>query len=288
MLKFSIIIPAYNEEKNVGRLLNYLLKQKISENFDLEDITVVASGCTDKTEEVVSNIIKRNKRIKLLTQDIRKGKASAINLFLKNVKSDIIIMESADTLPEKNAIDKLLKQFIDERIGMVTARPIPVNSGTNSIIYDIRHEISFKYPPIVGELVAFRNIIEKIPEKTGADEQSISAMIQQKGYKVKYVPAAVVYNKGPERIFELIKQRKRIFIAHLWIKENQNYIVPSLKLSLLFQAILKEIKDQNKIKTLMFLIFLEVFIRISAMIDFYLRKKDVYAWEIAKTTKRFD
>jgi len=286
MLKFSIIIPAYNEEKNIGRLLNYLLKQKISKKFDLKDITVVTSGCTDGTEEIVRNFTKKDKRIRLIIQSVRNGKASAINFFLKNTNSGIIVMESADTLPEKNTISKLLRPFMNKKVGMVTARPVPVNPGINSIIYDIRHRISLKYPPIVGELVAFRNIIEKIPEKTAADEQSISAMIQQKGYEVKYVPDAIVYNKGPEKISELIKQRKRIFIGHLWIKKNQNYTVPSLKLSLLFQAILKEIKDRKEIKTLMFPIFLEGFIRILAMIDFYIRKKDAHAWKIVETTKR--
>ncbi|MDI6807112.1 MAG: hypothetical protein QMD14_04900 [Candidatus Aenigmarchaeota archaeon] len=55
------------------------------------------------------------------------GKASAINFFLSQNKADIVVMESADTLPEEYAIDNLLRPFISPRVGMTAGRPIPLN-----------------------------------------------------------------------------------------------------------------------------------------------------------------
>jgi len=288
----SLLIPAHNEEKNIRMLLRHLVGQKTTKKFDLKEIVVVASGCDDKTEEVVKDLIKTNRRIKLLSQKVREGKTSAINLFLKNTNSDIIVMESADTILDAYTINKLLKPFMDKKTGMTTGRPIPISnsrnvmSSINNIIWKIHHKISLNYPPKVGELVAFRNIVKKVPKKTAADEESISAIIQQKNYKIVYVPNAIVRNKGPESISELIKQRKRIFIGHLWIMKNQDYIVPTLKSTILIKETLKEMfKNPKKIRVLMFLILLEMFVRVTAIIDFYIRKKDEHKWGIAKTTK---
>ena len=287
----SLLIPTYNEAKNIRELIDRLLKQKISENFILEKIAVVASGCTDETEKIVKQF---DGKVRLLTQITRDGKASAINFFLKNDDTDIVIIQSADTLPSNDyTINNLLNPFLNEKTGLTSGRPIPFNNSRkfanliNSSLWHLHHQVSLRCPPKVGEIIAFRNIVSLIPKNTAADEESISALIQQKGYEAVYVPDAVVYNKGPERVSELVKQRKRIFIGHLWIKKNQNYIAPSMNVLRLERVLINEVlKNPKKILTLTPLIFLEVIIRLSAVYDFYIRKKNDYIWERINSTKR--
>jgi cellulose synthase/poly-beta-1,6-N-acetylglucosamine synthase-like glycosyltransferase len=288
----SILIPCYNERKNLERLLNALIKQKVSPPFLIREIVVVASGCNDGSEEVVKKFALKDKRVKLLTQQKRDGKASAINFFLKQNSSDIIVMESADTLPEEYAINNLLRPFINSKVGMTGGRPIPLNKyksltdRISSLSWHIQHEVSLRCPPKVGEFVAFRKIIEKIPEKTAADEESISAIIQQKGYKVVYVPHAIVYNKAPEKISEFIKQKERIHYGHLWIKKYQHYIVPSLNYFRVAKVLVEIIKKNPlKIFTIFPLALFELFARLLGTIDFYLLKKDMSAWEPIITSK---
>jgi cellulose synthase/poly-beta-1,6-N-acetylglucosamine synthase-like glycosyltransferase len=287
----SVLIPAYNERRNIAELLTRLSRQRVSAEFKLNEIVVVTSGCTDGTEEIVKQMAQTDSRIKLMRQKVRDGKASAINFFLKNADSDIIVMESADTLPEAWAIDNLLRPLLRECVGMTAGRPIPLNKHESlidrigSLLWHVHHLISLRCPPKVGELVAFKNIVRQIPEKTAADEESIAALIQQEGFEVVYVPDAIVYNKSPRRISEFLKQRERIHVGHLWIKKHQYYVVPSLNLPLLARTLLKEvIKNPIKILTLTPLIGLEIFIRISGMIDFYLGR-EVHKWEVAESTK---
>ena len=162
-MKASIGIMAYNEEKNIGNLLKELLKQKLS---FVKEIIVVNDGSTDKTSEIVKKFLK-NKKIKLINLKQRDGKVNAINHFLKTAKSEILILESADTLPHKNAIKELLKEFKDLKVGIVGARIIPLNKGKDFanffglFIYKLHHEIALKNPKF-GELIAFRNITKKI------------------------------------------------------------------------------------------------------------------------------
>src|SRR5436190_13279106 len=66
-------IMAYNEEANIGRLLAALSAQK-TRVASLDEIVVVASGCTDRTEAIVQEFAARDRRVRLLTQARKEGK----------------------------------------------------------------------------------------------------------------------------------------------------------------------------------------------------------------------
>jgi cellulose synthase/poly-beta-1,6-N-acetylglucosamine synthase-like glycosyltransferase len=290
MYKVSILIPAYNEKQNIPHLLKALKRQRVSLPFSIREIVVVSCS-TDGTDDIVKRM--KDERIKLIRQPVRDGKAAAINLFLQDSDSDIIVIESADTLPEDYALENLLRPLLKPDVGLTAARPIPIDNPGNLItamvrgIWHLHHQVSLYNPPKVGEMIAFRRVIDKIPEKSAADEESISALIQQRGYKVIYVPHAAVFNKGPERIYELWRQRLRIFKAHLWIKEYQHYKVPTLDISRLSKVLIKEVvKNPKKVFTLPPLILFEVLVRIVGTFQYYLGDEDESVWPIAKTTKQ--
>ena len=62
MLTCSIGITVYNEQANIGRLLEALLNQKL-ESVIINEIIVIASGCTDNTEGVVQRFANRDNRV---------------------------------------------------------------------------------------------------------------------------------------------------------------------------------------------------------------------------------
>src|SRR6266851_1735031 len=78
----SVGIMAYNEEANIGRTIHAVLEQH-GPSIRIEEIIVVASGCTDRTVPLVAAIALQEPRVRLCVQEQREGKASAINLFLK-------------------------------------------------------------------------------------------------------------------------------------------------------------------------------------------------------------
>lgn len=292
MIKCSIGIMAYNEEENIGKLLNALLHQELSE-VEIEEIIVVCSGCTDNTENIVKEFIGLDKRIKLISQEKREGKASAVNLFLKSAKGEICVLESADTIPAPSTIEELVKSFSDSSVGMTGGHPVPVNDThtflgfTAHLLWDLHHKLALKYPKL-GEMVAFRNIVDSIPINTAVDEVSIEAKIKEKGYILKYIPSAIVYNKGAENIVDFLKQRRRIYAGHLWVKKYYEYTASTMNPFRILLLVISEIKfDFKSIFFTLGAIFLEGYGRLLGYIDFYIKKKkNPYIWNIAKTTKK--
>lgn len=290
-LSCSLGIMAYNEGANMGHLLKSLKKQKLR-SVAIKEIIVVASGCTDNTEDIVKDFCKTDSRIRLVVQKDRKGKASAVNLFLREAKENILVLQSADTLTEEDTIENLVLPLADPDTGMTGAHPVPVNKDITfigfavNLLWELHHQLSLCYPKM-GELIAFRNIFYRIPENTAVDEASIEPLVKGQGYKLKYVPEAIVLNKGAENIKDFIRVRRRIFAGHLEVKKKYGYEVSSMKI---FRA-LKVLFNAQKILTLKKLCWiplvasLELYSRLLGMIDFYIYKKEFAVWEIATTTK---
>jgi len=287
----SVGIMAFNEEKNIGRLLKALLSQEFKK-VKIKEIIVVSDGSTDKTDEIVRRFMKKSKIVKLITRNKRKGKALAINRFIKTAKSEILVLESADTLPKRNCIETLCLLLLNKNVGICASHPIPINKKdsfmgfTINLLWSLHHRISLKSPKF-GELIAFKNIIEVIPN-TAVDEEYIAMLIQKKGYLVKYVPEAVVFNKGPITTKEFLKQRRRIYCGHLELKRKSKYDAPTINnLNILKILIVNlDVKPKHLIWT-MGAVMLEAYARMLGNIDFYSNKKHII-WDIAESTKRLE
>jgi glycosyltransferase involved in cell wall biosynthesis len=280
---------AHNEEGNIGRLLKALVSQRASEAI-LSEILVVASGCTDGTESIVREWTARDGRIRLLVQERREGKASAVNLFLSQAREKIAVLCSADLLPITDAIEQVVAPFADPEIGLTTARPVPVNDrGTfmgfaAHMLWDLHHQInlrSFK----AGELMAFRKILERIPFHTSVDEASIEPVIRGQGYRALYVPTALVYNKGSETLKDFLKQRRRIYAGHLSEREALGYSVSTMSGMKILGLVLHRLDWHPRPFFWTWAVAaLEAYGRLLGWRD-YRKQRDHHMWEVAKTTK---
>jgi cellulose synthase/poly-beta-1,6-N-acetylglucosamine synthase-like glycosyltransferase len=187
---------AYNEEANILGTLRAIIGQE-NRKTCMAEIIVVASGCTDRTVPIVREYMEHEPQIRLIVQERREGKASAINLFLREAISPILALVGADTIPEKDALERLCVQFADSTVGMVGARPVPVNDQDTFTGHAVHvlwrlHDSMARRVPKLGEVVAFRNVVEAIPTDTAVDEISIQASIASQGLRMVYVPEALV------------------------------------------------------------------------------------------------
>jgi poly-beta-1,6-N-acetyl-D-glucosamine synthase len=291
MIHCCIGIMAYNEQANIGQLLDALMRQK-TQIVSIDEIIVVASGCTDRTEAIVRESATRDSRIRLLVQARKEGKASAVNLLIRNTCCEVIVLQSADTLPAQGTIEQLVSPLQDSAVGMVGGHPVPTNSNATfmgyaaHLVWELHHRIALRHPKM-GELIAFRHIFQQIPFETAVDEASIEPLVVGQGFQLRYAPKAVVYNKGPETAREYVIQRRRVNAGHLYVKDTLGYKVSTMSSLRSAWALLRSARlDWRYFVWAPGVVALEAYVRFLATYDYVFCKHRPYNWPTAASTKQ--
>src|SRR3989344_8053637 len=106
----SFVIPIYNESEFINIYLNKLtdyLNKNLKENYE---ILIINDGSTDNIENISKKWI--NKRIKLISYKINKGKGFAIKYAGNFIRGNYIIMMDADLPSQINL--KIIKKIKDK------------------------------------------------------------------------------------------------------------------------------------------------------------------------------
>jgi cellulose synthase/poly-beta-1,6-N-acetylglucosamine synthase-like glycosyltransferase len=283
---------AHNEEANIGHMLEALCNQRI-ENTHVAEIVVIASGCVDGTEDIVRQYCARDSRIYLISQAKREGKAAAINTLLSHTDEEIVVVVNADTIPVPEAIESLLMPFQNPEIGMTAGHAVPLNDPSTFMgfavcfLWALHHQVSLRYPKM-GELIAFRNIFQQIPRDSSVDEASIEPLIRGQGLQLCYAPGAVVYNRGPETVSDYLRQRRRIYAGHVYVRDTLGYRVSTMNAPRLLWMLLRNPgvkRDWRYFLWVPIVVALEVYARLLGVYDYKLCKRKHAIWEMVETTK---
>lgn len=287
----SVGVTAYNEEENIAHLLEALLDQHLH-RVEIAEIIVVASACTDQTVPIVRQFAERDARVKLIEQDRREGKTSAVNLFLSAAQSEICVLESGDTIPHEYAIEHLVRMFADPQVGMVGAQKMAVNTPEHivGLLSHLRlrmeHELCLEIPRL-GEMIAFRKVFDRIPPDVAMDEAFVEALVIKLGLAVKYAPDAIVYNVGPTTINDFVRQRRRNHAGHLYLKHKYGYKVSSIQNSRVMRIAFKELWGVIRLIWVLFLLaVLEGWSRVLGWYDFAVKRDRHVVWNMAWTQKQ--
>lgn len=290
-LRCSVGVTAYNEEQNIGPLLDALIDQHLHD-VEIVEIIVVASACTDQTVPIVREFMAKDERLKLIEQPHREGKTSAVNQFIQAAQTDICVLESGDTLPHEYAVEHLVRLFVDPQVGMVGAHKIPVNTPDHiaGLLTHLRlrmeHELCLEIPRL-GEMIAFRKVFEHIPADVAMDEAFVEAFIVKRGMDVKYAPDAIVYNTGPTTIGDFMRQRRRNHAGHLYLKHKYGYAVSSIQNRRVARIAWKELWGIVQLVWVLFLLaVIEGWSRLMGWYDFAVKRDRHVVWNMAWSQKQ--
>ena len=291
-LRVSVVVPAYNEERNIRALLRSILGQ-VLRCGEFVEIVVVASGCTDRTIERVEEIAASDPRVRLIVQDVRLGKVSAINAYLRerDLSADVIVVSSADLRLQPGCMEMLVRAFVENsNVGMAGGHPMPANPrGTmmGDVVHFLweLHDRGATEKPKLGEIVAVRaSLMRALDERSAVDEASIEQLVSALGHELVYVPSAVVTNHGPTRIREYFEQRRRVNAGHLHIRETTGYTVSTMdwrsNLRLALQYV--TMTDPRRDAACAVAVGIEVLARATAYFDQW-RNFDHSVWQVITT-----
>lgn len=103
----SIVFPAFNEEKNITRAINYAVNY-CSTNFNNYEILIINDGSTDRTKKVVEKLITTNPHIKLINNEVNLGYGQTIWRGLKAASKDYVFFTDSDLQFDIKEINKLI------------------------------------------------------------------------------------------------------------------------------------------------------------------------------------
>ena len=109
----SVVVPAYNEEKNIEIVLHRLRDAKSAYNIPKE-IIVIDDCSTDNTKRQIEKFkdAHPDASIMLISHDVNKGKGAALRTGIQKASGDLVIIQDADLEYDPEEFDLLLKPFI--------------------------------------------------------------------------------------------------------------------------------------------------------------------------------
>ncbi|MDW8040535.1 MAG: glycosyltransferase family 2 protein [Nitrososphaerota archaeon] len=229
----SVLIPARNEERVIGRLLQRMTE--LTYPKDRLQVIVIDDASKDDTGKIAEQYSKAYNYVSVIHRGEHeggRGKASALNAGLKHATGEIVLCFDADYYPQRDIVEKLAKEFIDPKVGAVQGRVVVLNEPQNIVTrlvsleriggYRVDQEARDRLGLITqfgGTVGGFRRkLLEELggwDERMLAEDTDLTFRVYLAGYKVKYVLDAECYEEAVENWRAYWRQRYRWAKGHM-------------------------------------------------------------------------
>ena len=241
----SVLIPARNEEDNIGKCLMSLLDQ----DYRNIEILVLDDNSTDSTSEVIKRISKTHKNIKFLKgKKLPKGwtgKNYACHQLFKESKGEYLFFTDADTIHSKNSVSSALSCLVHNELDIISASPRQIMRSFHERMVNGLTNFQVLIPPLliiekskipiygsgVGSLMLFRRSVyrkfggHKEVRTSCIEDTSISKFFIKMGYKFMIFNGVKTYSTRLHQNFtEIYDSFCRVFLGNF----NNNRFVVSL------------------------------------------------------------
>lgn len=221
----SILMPAHNE----GAILYPVVEQMVNLNYPDYEVILINDGSTDDTAEVLKDLARKYKRVRVVDLKPNCGKANALYLGLIASKGEILVGVDADSYLDKNALRYLVSHFVNknngERVGAVTGNPRVRNRG--SLLGKLQ---LCEYASIISLIKRTQRVLGKVMTVSGVcvayrkralldcgfwdrdmmtEDIAVTWKLEKRFWDVRYEPRALCWMLVPETLKGLWRQRKR-------------------------------------------------------------------------------
>jgi cellulose synthase/poly-beta-1,6-N-acetylglucosamine synthase-like glycosyltransferase len=225
----SVIVPAHNEEKVIGRLLERICE--FSYPKEKLQVLVVDDGSADGTGKIVDEFAHKYDFIRPLHRKSAVGKASALNEALKNASGEFVYFFDADYIPDVDFIERMNCAFSDSKVGAVQGyiNVLNLRKHVSNVIFLERlsgYRVDQLARDILGIIPQFggtaggvrRSLLESLSgfdEDVLAEDTDLTFRVYLAGYKIRYLPNTGSYEEAVEGWLAYWCQRSRWAKGHM-------------------------------------------------------------------------
>ena len=213
-MSISIIIPCYNYEKLLTQ--KYLKLKNIIKKIDNKfEIIFINDGSTDNTLKKLKLLRKKDKKIKILSNNVNQGKSFSLISGIKKSKYEKIIIYDCD-LPYLNYFKRVVKNLNNYPFVYINRKS--KESRLNSKLLNSYQIIRF----LIGRLICLIINFTCLSLKTGDTQAGLKAFIKPKKFKkIKFLSKKFFFDAEIMIIFHgLNKKMKDIPIKYSVPKDS--------------------------------------------------------------------
>jgi glycosyltransferase involved in cell wall biosynthesis len=221
----SVLIPAHNEEKRIGKTLENHL-----DFFHNTEIFIAMDGCKDKTQYIVEEFARNgnanNNLISYITFEQRLGKGMGMLRAIEHTKGDILVITDADESTPPSEISKLVNS-LDGCDCVIGSRWLPeskvlikqsiqrriASRGFNFLVRKM-FGIPFKDTQCGAKAIrkdAIKSVIKNMSTFNFAFDVDLVYQLQKKGFRIKEVP--IVWSDKEGSSINLFPEIMTMFLA---------------------------------------------------------------------------
>jgi len=215
----SIIIAARNEEDKIAaKLIDYT---NLDYPPDRLEVLIVSNNSRDRTEEIVREFAARDPRVRLFAGDGTLGKSGAQNLGVLSATGEFLFFTDADTRTRPETLQRLLENFADPKVGLVTAN-VHFGHPGNAVaegqgmywrfelfLRELESELGILATGSGQSLLIRKELYRPIPAIYG-DDCVLPIDVRLQGYSVIQDNRVVVYDIMPNSIHGELRARARM------------------------------------------------------------------------------
>ena len=219
----TFVVAAFNEQDWIEDKIRNCLEFDYPE--DKIHYLFVTDGCSDSTPDLVKNYAwPQSASWSLHHRPERKGKIAAVERIMEFVKTPIVIYTDANTDVNPSAIKEIVKHYENPKVGAVAGEKRismsdkdAANAAGEGIYWKYESTLKrwdselYSVVGAAGELFSLRtNLFQAVPQDTVIEDFYMTLKIAQKGYKVRYEPAAYAVESSSASVKEELKRKIRI------------------------------------------------------------------------------
>ncbi len=223
--KISVILNAYNEEKDLPDCIKSLKNQSVKPF----EIIVIDNGSKDKTVEVSKKAGAKVYTIK------PRSRGLARDYGWRKAKGNIVAYLDSDMIINKDWVKEILKKFDEGADGVIDRIHVwkPNNAFTESLDAFYSFRIENNYEPFLAWAYK-KDLLEKVGgfKDIWIEDGELGKRFLKAGYKIKLAEKAIRYHKGPPREFRNMLKRNYFFGKNeaIGIYKNHPEALPKIRI----------------------------------------------------------